>query len=733
MFCTGLALLPLYLMAQLKYPSTRKEEVYDGYHNMYKVYDPYRWLEDDNSKETKEWVKQENMVTSDYLSGLADRKKIILRLTDLWNYAKYSSPFKKNQYYYFFKNDGLQNQAVLFRQEGLNGKPEVFLDPNTFSKDGTAALGSISFSKTGKYFAYTVAKAGSDWQEGFVMEAATGKLVPDNIQWLKFSSFSWYGDEGFYYSGYEKPDEKSLLTGQNQNKMIRYHKIGTEQKEDLLIYVDLEHPFRHCNASLTEDQRFLILNVSEGTSGSELYYLDKTNKQQVRFQQLIPGFKTEAEVIDNTGDKLLILTNDGAPNYKLVLMEAGDPHKEEEEIERKVMKAKAAGKPIEPILAEEANYQKRWKTIIPEKNMALQGVSKSGGYLYASYLKDASTRVYQYTYSGQLVREVKLPGIGSAYGFSGEKTDKEVFYSFSSFGTAPAIYRYDPATGISTLFRKTEVKLDTKDFVTEQLFFKSKDDTRVPMFITYKKGMLRNGQNPVLMSGYGGFNIAETPYFSISNAFFIEQGGIFVSVNLRGGSEYGEKWHQAGMLEHKQNVFNDFIAAAEYLVKQNYTNSSRIAIEGGSNGGLLIGAVMTQRPDLFKVALPAVGVLDMLRYHRFTIGWAWAVEYGNADSANQFVFLYKYSPYHNLKQGVNYPATLITTGDHDDRVVPAHSFKFAARLQDYQAGSNPVLIRIETNAGHGAGKPTSKQIEEAADKMSFTMYHLGMVYKDPPN
>lgn len=726
----GLA-VPSFLIAQVQYPQTKKEEVYDGYHLKYKVPDPYRWLEDDNSEQTKEWVKAENKVTFDYLATLPDREKIKNRLTELWNYPKYSSPFKKNQYYYYFKNDGLQNQAVLYRQTGLGGKPEIFLDPNSLSKEGIAALGGYSFSKSGKYFAYTVALAGSDWQVGYIMETATKKMISDTIRWIKFSGFSWKDDEGFYYSGYPQPDEKSMLSKKNEHMMVNYHKIGTPQKDDQLIYIDAEHSLRYCNASLTEDQRFLILNVSEGTSGTELYYIDRKT-HQVRFEMMIPGFDTEAEVIDNVGNKLLILTNDGAPNYKLVLAEAEDPEEKEERMERKMTKAKAEGKDLEKILKEEEEaYHKRWRTIIPEKDMALQSVTKCGGYLFASYLKDASTKVYQYTYDGKLVREIKLPGIGTASGFSGERKDKELFYSFSSFSTPPSIYKLDVATGLSTLFRKTEVKIKTDDLVTEQVFFKSKDGTKVPMFITYKKGMVKNGQNPVLMYGYGGFNIPVTPAFSVSNAFFMEQGGIYVSVTLRGGSEYGEKWHKAGMLENKQNVFDDFIGAAEYLVKEKYTNSNKIAIRGGSNGGLLVGAAMTQRPDLFKVALPAVGVMDMLRYHRFTVGWGWAVEYGNADSANQFPYLYKYSPYHNLKPGVSYPATLVTTADHDDRVVPAHSFKFAARLQEYQAGTNPTLIRIETNAGHGAGKPTSKQIEEAADIWSFTMYHLGMGYQEP--
>jgi len=692
---------PILAAGQLQYPTTKKGETVEDYHGT-KVADPYRWLEDDNSEETKAWVQAQNKVTFDYLATLPQRDKIKKRLEQLWNYPRYSSPSKKNEYYYFYKNDGLQNQSVLYRQKGLDGKPEEFLNPNTLNKEGIAALGSTSFSKSGKYFAYSVAVAGSDWQEGYIMETATKKVLTDKIRWIKFSGFSWKGDEGFYYSGYDQPDEKTKLSKQNQFHKVFYHKLGTDQSADELIYEDKEHPLRYHGVGLTEDKRFLILQTSEGTSGAEIRYWDLQDPSQEKFKVLIPGFSTEPDVIDSNPDgELLVRTNDGAPNYQVVLIDPKNPGKE------------------------------NWKPIIPEKEEALQGVGTAGGNMFASYLKDASTKVYQYNYGGELIREISLPGIGSAGGFGGEKEDKEFFYTFSSFSTPPSIYRYNIATGKSTLFRKTEVKIKTEDFVTEQVFFTSKDGTKVPMFLTYKKGLVKNGQNPVLIYGYGGFNIPVTPGFSTSNAFFIEQGGIYVSVTLRGGSEYGEKWHKAGMLENKQNVFDDFIGAAEHLVKEKYTNSQKIAIRGGSNGGLLVGAVMTQRPDLFKVALPAVGVLDMLRYHKFTVGWGWAVEYGNADSARQFPYLYKYSPYHNLKQGVSYPATLVTTADHDDRVVPAHSFKFAARLQEYHTGTNPVLIRVDVNAGHGAGKPTSKQIDEATDIWSFVMYNLGMPFREP--
>ncbi len=688
--------------APYKYPETKKTDVTDDYYGT-KVEDPYRWLEDDNSEETKNWVKSENKVTFDYLATIPFRDKIKKRLENLSDYPKYSSPFQKAGYYYFFKNEGLQNQAVMYRQKGIDGEPEIFLNPNTLNKEGIAALGGYDFSKHGKYMTYSIAVAGSDWHEAFVMETASKKLLKDKIQWTKFSNYSWNGEDGFYYSGYDKPDEASKLSKQNQFHKVFYHKLGTNQSADKLIYEDKAHPLRYHTAGLTEDGRFLILYISEGTSGNEIRYKDLKDPSQKDFKLLIAGFKTEASIADNDGGKLIVQTNDDAPNYKVVLVDPKNPEK--------------------------AN----WKTIIPEKKEALQKVSTGGGYLFAQYLKDASTKVYQYTYDGKLVREITLPGIGTASGFDGEKPDKEFFYTFSSFNTPPSIYRYDITGGKSSLFRKTETKMNMDAFITEQVFFTSKDGTKVPMFLTYKKGMKLDGSNPVLIYGYGGFNIPMTPSFSMSNAFFVEQGGIYAVVNLRGGSEYGEEWHKAAMLEKKQNVFDDFIGAAEHLIKEKYTNPDKIAIRGGSNGGLLVGAVMTQRPELFKVALPAVGVMDMLRFHKFTVGWGWTVEYGSSDSANHFPFLYQYSPYHNLKPGTKYPATLITTADHDDRVVPAHSFKFASRLQEYNAGTNPVMIRIDVNAGHGAGKPTSKLIEEAADTWSFVMQNLGMTYKEPGN
>ena len=685
--------------AQLTYPSTKKGSVQDTYFGT-TIADPYRWLEDDNSEETKAWVYAQNAVTTTYLSTIPFRDKVKQRLSVLWNYPKYGSPRQEGEYYYFSKNDGLQNQSVLYRQRGLDGSPEVFLDPNRFSSDGTVALAGLSFSKNARYVAYQISSSGSDWQEALIMDLNSGTLIDDTIRYIKFSGITWQGDEGFYYSRYPVPDASSKLSKQNQFHKVYFHAVGTQQDRDALIYEDNDHPLRNVGADLTEDGRFLIVSTTEGTSGNELWVKD-LSKGASAFSRLIEGFKTEPEIVDHNGKGWLIVkTNQDAPNYKVVLID-----------------------PARPAVAD-------WITIISEKSEVLQSVGTGGGYLFCSYLKDASTKVYQYTYDGKLVREIQLPGIGTASGFGGKRNQSSFFYTFTSYTYPPTIFSYDITTGVSTVFRKTETAFDSEAYETRQVFFTSKDGTKVPMFITGKKGFQLNGANPVLLYGYGGFNIAQTPGFSISNAFWLEQGGLYVVVNLRGGSEYGEAWHQGGMLGNKQNVFDDFIGAAEYLIANSYTNKNLLAIRGGSNGGLLVGACMTQRPDLFKVALPAVGVLDMLRYHLFTIGWAWAVEYGRSDNADQFNYLIKYSPLHQLKDGVSYPATLVTTADHDDRVVPAHSFKFAARLQEAHRGAAPVLIRIETKAGHGAGKPTSKQIEEAADIWSFVMQNMALTYHD---
>ncbi|MDH7462261.1 prolyl oligopeptidase family serine peptidase [Chitinophagaceae bacterium 26-R-25] len=685
--------------AQAPYPPTRKADQTDNYFGT-KVSDPYRWLEDDNSEETKDWVKKQNDVTNTYLAKIPFRADVKKRLEELWNYPKYGSPFKKGKYYYYYKNDGLQNQSVLYRQNAIDAAPEVFLDPNKLSADGTAALAYIEFSKNGKYAVYAIAQSGSDWQIGYVMNAETKQLVSDKIDYIKFGSFSWKGDEGFYYSRYPKPDEKNMLVQKNEYQKVYYHKLGTPQSSDVLIWEDKQHPLRYCRADISEDQSFLFINVTEGTSGGEILYKNLKDTKQKDFKVLVPGFTTEPAVIDNYGDKVLLRTNEGAPNFKVVLIDPKNPAKE------------------------------NWKTIIPEQKDALQGVATAGGFLFTSYLKDASTKVFQYTYEGKLIREIGLPGIGYASGFGTDKQYKELFYTYTSFTYPPTIFHYDIASGLSTVFRKSEVKFNVDEYETKQVFVTSKDGAKVPMFLTYKKGIKLDGNNPVLLYGYGGFNIALTPAFSISNMFFVEQGGIYAQVSLRGGNEYGESWHQSGMLLNKQNVFNDMIASAEWLIANKYSNKNKLAVRGGSNGGLLVGAVMTQRPDLFKVAIPQVGVMDMLRYQRFTVGWGWAVEYGNAEKSEaDFKNLYSFSPLHNLKKGTCYPATLVTTADHDDRVVPAHSFKFAATLQECQSCDNPALIRIDSKAGHGAGKPTSKQIDEATDIWSFVMYNLGMEFR----
>ena len=686
------------IFSQIKYPDTKKVDQEDNYFGTI-IKDPYRWLEDDNSAETKAWVKEENKVTDDYVSKIPFREKVKKRLEELWNYPKFGSPFKQGDYYYFYKNDGLQNQSVLYRQKGFDAEPEVFIDPNKMTKDGTAAIGTLSFSKNNKYAVYLEAQAGSDWEDAHIINVNDKSLLNHEVHFIKFSGASWKGDEGFYYSRYPAPDEKNKLTTQNQFHKVYYHIVGTPQSDDVLIYEDKEHPLRTINANLSEDEHFLVITTSEGTSGSELWVKDLKNaSSKNHFILLVKGFDTESNFIDNDGDRLLVRTNDDAPNYKVVSIDPKNPSKE------------------------------NWETIIPERKELLESAGTAGGKLFLTYLQDASSRVYQTDYKGHNAYEIRMPGIGTAIGFNGYKKDKEIFYSYTSFNSPNTIFRYDLVTKKSTLFRKSDVKVNMDNYETLQSFCTSKDGTKVPMFITYKKGLKLDGNNPVLLYGYGGFNIALTPAFSISNVFFLEQGGVYVQVNLRGGSEYGEDWHKAGMLQNKQNVFDDFIAATEFLIDKKYTNPNKIAIRGGSNGGLLIGAVMTQRPELFKVAIPQVGVLDMLRYHKFTIGWAWATEYGRSDNKVDFQNLIKYSPLQNLKAGIKYPATLITTGDHDDRVVPAHSFKFAATLQADNDGTNPTLIRIETKAGHGAGKPTSKQIDEAADIWTFVMYNLGMEF-----
>jgi len=675
---------------KLTYPVTKKVDVVDDYFGT-KVPDPYRWLEDDNSEETKKWVEEENKVTFAYLEKIPFREKIRQRLTEIYNYPRYSSPFREGEYYFFYKNDGLQNQSVIYIQKGLEGQPEVFIDPNILSPDGTVRIGLVGFSKDNRYVAISRSEAGSDWSEMRVMEIESKKELSDRIQWVKFSGTAWQGD-GFYYSAYDKPEKGKELTARNEFQKVFYHKLGNSQEKDQLIYEDKEHPFREAGVDITEDGKYMFLITSEGTYGNELYYKDLSAKNR-EFEPLIKGFEFNNYVIDNVGDKFLVYTNTDAPNYKVILMDPRNPSKD------------------------------NWQTIIPEKPEVLEGTSAVGGQLFCSYLEDAYSRVYQHDLAGNLIREIEFPALGTAGGFGGKREDKILFYTFTSFTYPPTIYKYDIPSGRSEVFRKTEVKFNPDDYEAKQVFYFSKDKTRIPMFIVHKKGLKLNGKNPTYLYGYGGFNISEQPSFNPSNIILLENGGVYALANLRGGGEYGEKWHRAGMLLNKQNVFDDFIAAAEYLINEKYTSKDKLAIAGGSNGGLLVGACMTQRPDLFKVAVPAVGVMDMLRYHKFTVGQGWAVEYGSSDDEKNFKNLYSYSPLHNIKEGVAYPATLVTTADHDDRVVPAHSFKFAATLQEKHRGKNPVLIRIETRSGHGSSN-ISKAIAELTDKWSYMFSNM---------
>ena len=679
----------------MNYPITTKTDVFDTYFGT-KINDPYRWLEDDRSAETKAWVEAENKVTQGYLSGIPFRGDIKKRLETLWNYEKFTAPFKEGLYTYFYKNDGLQNQYVLYRQKDKN-KPEVFLDPNSFSKDATTSLAGIEFTKDGSLVAYQISEGGSDWRKVIVLNTSDKSVVGDTLMDVKFSGLSWKGNEGFYYSSYDKPKEGSQLSGLTQYHKLYFHAIGTSQKEDKLIFGGDQTPRRYIGGGLTEDQRFLVITAAVSTTGNELYIQD-LSKPGSAIINVVNNYKGDHSVIDNQGDKLYLFTNHNAPNYRVVTVDASNPAPE------------------------------NWKDLIKETENVLN-VSTAGGKIFASYLKDATSLVMQYDMDGNLERTVTLPGVGSASGFSAKKTEKELYYTFTSYIYPPTIFKYNIASGQSIEYKKAGVEFDPSQFVSKQVFYTSKDGTKIPMIITHKKGIELNGKNPTLLYGYGGFSVSLTPAFSTSNIILLEQGGIYAVPNLRGGGEYGEKWHLAGTKMQKQNVFDDFIAAAEYLISNNYTSKDYLAIAGGSNGGLLVAAVMSQRPELFKVAFPAVGVLDMLRYNKFTAGAGWAYDYGTAeDSKEMFDYLLKYSPYHALKSGVSYPATLITTADHDDRVVPAHSFKFAARLQEYHKGASPALIRIETNAGHGAGKPTGKIIEEQADKWAFMLYNMGLKY-----
>lgn len=680
----------------LAYPKTAKGDVIDDYFGT-RVPDPYRWLENDTSAETKAWVIEENKVTDNYLSKIPYRDEIKKRLEVLWNYEKYSAPFKEGKYTYFYKNDGLQNQSVLYRQ--IDGsEPEIFLDPNTFSKDGTTSLAGIEFSRNGNLAAYQLSEGGSDWRKVIVIKTEDKSSIGDTLVDVKFTGLAWRGSEGFYYSSYDKPSDGSQLSGLTQYHKLYFHQLGKPQTEDKLIFGGNQTQRRYIGAYLTEDERYLVITAANSTTGNELYFKDLT-KPNSGIVKVVGGFDTEQSIIANNGSTLYIYTNYKAPNYRLVTVNAANPTKD------------------------------NWKDLIPETENVMSA-SIGGGKIFANYLKDATSLVVQYDLKGVKEREIALPGIGTASGFDAKKDDKELYFNFTSYVYPSTIFKYNIENGQSEIYKKSGVQFDPTQYESKQVFYTSKDGTKIPMIITYKKGIALNGKNPTMLYAYGGFSVSLTPAFSTSNIVLLEQGGIYAVPNLRGGGEYGEKWHIAGTKMQKQNVFDDFIAAAQYLIDQKYTSTPYLAIAGGSNGGLLVGATMTQRPEMFKVAFPAVGVMDMLRYHKFTAGAGWAYDYGTAeDSKEMFDYLYKYSPYSALKQGTAYPATMVTTADHDDRVVPAHSFKFAARLQEYHQGKTPVLIRIETNAGHGAGKPTSKIIQEQADKWAFMFQNMGVTYE----
>ena len=678
---------------QMNYPETQKKPVIDVFFDQ-EVVDNYRWLEDDRSEETADWVKAQNDVTFDYLDKIPFREQLKERLTGLWNYEKIGTPFKEGKYTYFYKNDGLQNQYVIYRYADKIENAEVFLDPNSFSEDGTTSLAGLSFSKNNSLAAYSISEGGSDWRRVLVMNSETKEIIEDTINDLKFSGIQWKGNEGFYYSSYDKPKGSELSAKTDQHKLY-FHKIKTPQSEDVVIFGGVEsEKNRYVGAQVTEDDAYLIVSASESTSGNKLLFKDlrKANSPLVL---ITDGYENDHYLLDSNGDRLFIVTNFNAPNQKVVEANASKPE------------------------------QEHWKDFIPETDYVLSPSSGSG-FFFAEYMVDAISKIHQYDSKGTNLGEVSLPGVGSVSGFSGEKEDAILYYRFTNYANPSSIYAYNPLTQKSELYWNPPIDFNPSMYESKQVFYESKDSTKVPMIITYKKGIELNGKNPTILYGYGGFNISLTPSFSIPNAVWMEQGGVYAVPNLRGGGEYGKAWHNAGTKLQKQNVFDDFIAAAEYLIAEKYTSSEYLAIRGGSNGGLLVGATMLQRPDLMRVALPAVGVLDMLRYHTFTAGAGWAYDYGTAeDSKEMFDYLKGYSPVHNVKAGTSYPATLITTGDHDDRVVPAHSFKFTAELQDKHEGKNPVMIRIETNAGHGAGTPVTKSIDQYADIFGFTLYNMG--------
>lgn len=677
----------------MNYPVSRKTKQIDDYHGTL-IEDPYRWLEDDRAAEVEDWVKAQNTVTFDYLNKIPYRDAIASRYRELFDFPKMHSPIKVGAYYFYYKNEGLQNQAVIYKQEGIKGVPTVFIDPNQLSENGTVSITILGASKDNTHLAYAQSQAGSDWQEIHIVEVATGKKLRDVIQWVKFSGATWYKN-GFFYSRFPSAKDGGELSEKNIYHSVYYHELGTDQTEDVLIFRDEEKPEPNHYCSITEDDQYLILYAALGTDGYELLY-KKLDDPNAEFVKLFEGYQHKNSVLRHDAGKFLVHTDVDAPKYRLVEIDLSNPTPD------------------------------NWRTVIPEKDDLLQAVTKGGGKLFAEYLVNATSRIHQLDHQGNFEKAIALPGLGSVIGFSDKKDVKELFYSFTSFVYPGTIFIYDIAKGISVPFFEMDLKFDPTQYTEKQVFYTSKDGTKVSMFLVHQKDLVLDGNNPTFLYGYGGFNVNLTPSFSASRFVLLENGGVYAMPNLRGGGEYGEAWHKGGMLHNKQHVFDDFIAAAKYLIAEKYTSSEKLAIAGGSNGGLLVGACMTQRPDLFKVAFPAVGVLDMLRYHKFTIGYAWAVEYGASDEAAHFANLLSYSPLHNLKEGVVYPSTMVTTGDHDDRVVPAHSFKFAAMLQRCHAGENPVLIRIATDAGHGAGKPTSKIIEEQADQWAFFFHNINV-------